>query len=153
MSHAQDSSSPDHLRLPCRTEAATIGQPSYSETLPRTPEAVGQARGLVVLALAVWGLGPLADDATLVVSELTTNAVLHARGEEIRVTVDRLSTTRVRVAVADQSTKVPSRSAPCPYDESGRGLILVNALAHATGTTATPLGKRTWAELDREARR
>ncbi|MDT0411967.1 MULTISPECIES: ATP-binding protein [unclassified Streptomyces] len=149
MSHAQESTSPPPRRRPSRIEVATVGQPSYSERLPRTPEAVGQARRLVTLVLAVWGLSQLTDDAALLVSELATNAVLHARGDEIRVSVDRLSAARVRVSVADESGEAaPRREAGGAYDESGRGLFLVGALARAAGTAVTPLGKRVWAELE-----
>lgn len=52
--------------------------PAYTETLPRVVGSVHRARRLVHLALDVWGLVDAQVDAELVVSELLTNAVLHA---------------------------------------------------------------------------
>lgn len=62
---------------------------------PREPESAATARRSVRVALAVWGLDDRADDGALIVSELVSNAVQHARRESIRLTVDRPGTVRV----------------------------------------------------------
>ncbi|MFB7931590.1 ATP-binding protein [Streptomyces sp. NPDC056039] len=132
------------------TRARPTGCPGYFETLPRRPESVGAARRLVRVALAAWSLDDLADDGVLIVSELVSNAVQHARSRSIRVTVTRPETVRVRIGVVDKSKRLPEVREPRQGDESGRGLALVGALAKDWGTDRLPWGKRVWAELQGE---
>lgn len=128
------------------TETGTL--PAYTETLPRAPESARYARRLVDLALAVWGMGELRDAAEIVVSELLTNAVLHARRASVRVTVTRMSDNRARVSVVDLSRTRPKRRAAGSTEESGRGLEIVDALSHGQwGVDSTRWGKRVWADL------
>ncbi|WP_181785574.1 ATP-binding protein [Streptomyces phytophilus] len=121
--------------------------PRHSKTLAREPESPAIARRLVRAALADWGLEDLADDSTLVVSELVTNAIRHARRESIRVTVERADTACVRVGVVDFSQAHPVRRESALEDDGGRGLALVGELADAWGTEPLPWGKRVWADL------
>ncbi|MEU6523579.1 ATP-binding protein [Streptomyces sp. NPDC046924] len=132
------------------TRARRTGCPGYSETLPRQPESAGVARSLVRAALAVWGLDELADDGALIVSELVSNAVRHARSHSIRVTVTRPGTARVYIGVVDKSRACPEPREPDEEDESGRGLTLVGSLADDWGTDVLPWGKRVWAVLHGE---
>ncbi|MBH5337670.1 ATP-binding protein [Streptomyces pactum] len=89
----------------------------------------------------------LAEDGALIVSELVTNAVRHARRASLRVVIDRPGATRLRIGVVDFSRARPVLGAPGPRDEDGRGLALVAELAAEWGTDALPWGKRVWAEL------
>ncbi|MEU2878388.1 ATP-binding protein, partial [Streptomyces sp. NPDC007070] len=129
-------------------------------TLPGGPLAPGSARALARATLAEWrGRGltvadRLADDVLVVVSELVTNAVVHA-GTDVELIL-RLEpdTGACVVEVADQH---PSRAprdhrAPTPYEppEYGRGLRLVAALAEAWGITYRPGVKTVWARLPAE---
>jgi len=123
------------------------GHPGYSESLPREPESAATARRLVRVALAAWGLDDLADDGALIISELVSNAVQHARRESIRVVIDRLDEACVRLGVVDFSKVRPVRREPDPERESGRGLALVGELAETWGTEPLPWGKQVWAEL------
>lgn len=118
-----------------------------NDRLPPKPSSAAQARTLVRDTLAA---SPLAgtdavDTAVLLVSEVVSNAVLHARtGIEVRVTVHGAV---ARVEVRDGSTVVPSRR---DYDDeasTGRGLELVEILASAWGTGLEPLGKVVWFEV------
>ena len=129
-------------------ETGTGTLPAYTETLPRSPESVRSARRLVDLALDVWGMGAgLRDSAELVVSELVTNAVEHARRDSVRVTVTRLGDDRVQVAVVDLSWKHPEIRPAGADEESGRGLEIVDALSGGRwGVEPLPWGKRVWAE-------
>jgi len=102
---------------------------------------------LVSTACAAWGLGDLAEDAALVVSELVANAVRHARKGTLRVVVERPGADLVRIGVVDFSREHPVPRAHGPEDESGRGLVLVAHLAEDWGTDPLPWGKRVWAEL------
>ncbi|MFC8517485.1 ATP-binding protein [Streptomyces sp. NPDC057257] len=129
------------------TTARPTGHPGYSETLPRKPESAATARRLLCSSLSVWGLDDLADDGAVIVSELVTNAVQHARRESIRVTIERPGEGRVRLGVVDFSKRQPERRNPDSEDERGRGLALVDELAADWGTELLPWGKRVWAEL------
>lgn len=104
------------------------------------------------VALAAWSLDELADDGALIVSELVSNAVRHARSRSLRVTVIRPESVRVRIGVVDKSKRLPEVREPREGAESGRGLALVGALAKDWGTVRLPWGKRVWAELHGEGR-
>lgn len=114
----------------------------------RTPESARDARRLVRDTLKDWGLAHLADQAELVVTELVSNAVRHAKGEGLRVTVDRLPTGRVHLAVLDRDPARPQIRPPTPDGVSGRGLLLVDAMSFAWGVDMLPGGKRVWAVLE-----
>ncbi|MCY0957762.1 ATP-binding protein [Streptomyces sp. H27-H5] len=135
-------------------ESAVPGAPSYTRTLPRLPESARPARLLVSGALDRWSLGGVEDAALLVMSELVSNAVAHARSGSIRVTVTRRADLLVvRLAVVDMSHRLPLPRPAVEDDESGRGLALVAALSDGRwGVDPLRWGKRVWADLavDRE---
>jgi anti-sigma regulatory factor (Ser/Thr protein kinase) len=85
------------------------------------------------------------EDATLVLSELVTNAMVHARaGCTIEVQHhDHL----LRLDVHDLSPAPPIIGSARPHDLGGRGLPLVAAIAQAWGWEPTNSGKRVWADL------
>ncbi|MFG3720387.1 SpoIIE family protein phosphatase [Streptomyces massasporeus] len=133
-------------------------------TLPGSSLAPGAARALVRAALTEWtGLGlpgaehltdRLADDATLVVSELVTNAVVHAGTDvemECRLEGDTPDTAALVVEVSDHHpSRAPRGGEPeTPHDtpEYGRGLRLVGALSEAWGITYRTGRKTVWARL------
>src|SRR4051812_37292864 len=85
------------------------------------------------------------DVATLLVSELVTNVVLHARSRAVVRLI--LSGATLRVEVDDTSTTIPS---PRRYEidaPTGRGPALVAALAAAWGVVPTGGGRTIWFEL------
>ncbi|MFI8006412.1 ATP-binding protein [Streptomyces sp. NPDC086010] len=129
------------------TRPRPTGQPGYSETLPREPESATAARCLARVALSVWGLDHLAQDGALIITELVSNAVLHARREHIRVGIDRPGPALVRLSVVDFSKVPPVCGEPDPEREGGRGLAIVAELAERWGTDPLPYGKRVWADL------
>ena len=97
---------------------------------------------------ALAGMGPgLRQDAELVVSELVTNAVVHAGSGTIRLRV-WLQPGCCRFEVSDCSSALP-----VPYDldvdsRGGRGLRLIEAVGIAWGAVRDPLeGKTVWCEL------
>lgn len=85
--------------------------------------------------------------AWLVVSELFTNTVAHARMDRVRVTVSRVDEHVVRVSVIDCSHAKPQVREARADDESGRGLALVDALSTDWGVDPLRWGKRVWAEV------
>jgi anti-sigma regulatory factor (Ser/Thr protein kinase) len=112
-----------------------------------TLDAPKAARRFVVGTLARWGQNQLADQAALVVSELATNAVIHARSDFIvSVSSQRQA---VRISVRDTSVAPPMQRDSAPTALSGRGLGLVAALASHWGAELLADGKVVWAELPR----
>ncbi|MGW1019281.1 ATP-binding protein [Streptomyces niveus] len=110
------------------------------------PESVGQARSFTSEALADWGLPDRADDVRLCVSELATNALVHgtAPGHGFLVKLDADEDV-VRLEVHDSRRQHPAARHAAGTDTSGRGLILVNALADGWGVEdRTPVGKIVW---------
>ena len=102
--------------------------------LEAQPASVGQARRFVRGLLQEWDLDGLVDTASLLVSELATNAVLHARTPyALRVLRDD---EQVRVDVLDGSLVQPRRRLNSATAATGRGVALVEELASAWGATA-----------------
>ncbi|MDQ8707230.1 ATP-binding protein [Streptomyces sp. LHD-70] len=110
------------------------------------PESVGQARSFTSEALANWGLPDCAEDVRLCVSELATNALVHgtAPGHGFLVKLDADEEV-VRLEVHDSRRQHPEARQAASTDTSGRGLILVDALADRWGVEdRTPFGKIVW---------
>jgi anti-sigma regulatory factor (Ser/Thr protein kinase) len=119
-----------------------------SRSLPRRDDSPRAARHFVSAALQSWGVaGDLLDDAALIVTELTSNALLHARSES-RVTVVLAGTT-LCLAVRDHSTVLPTRRPAGELESSGRGLGMVAAISRRWGADLVDEGKVVWAELAR----
>jgi anti-sigma regulatory factor (Ser/Thr protein kinase) len=115
-------------------------------SLPAQPDSPAAARALIRQTLDTWGIqGPPVDTALVVASELTTNAVLHARSE-FAVSLRRVHG-RVRIEVRDESPQRPTPRQPMPEAISGRGLLLVTALSDSWGVDTHDHGKTTWSEL------
>lgn len=107
--------------------------------------APAEARRFVVGTLRHWGRPDLVDSAALVVSELATNVVLHARSR-FSVTVAAVPPI-VRISVQDGSPDLPTRRAPAATDRSGRGLALVAGISSNWGARWVAGGKVIWADL------
>lgn len=112
-----------------------------SLTLPRGSGAPGAARRFV--RRLAW-VSEQREVVELLVSELVTNAVRHARGD-IEVTIGAIIRGRIRVSIGDGS---PSRPAIRePKLEGGHGLRLVEALADRWGVDQRVGGKTVWFEI------
>jgi len=107
-----------------------------------TGRSVAGARAFVMDALWQHGLNRLAAVASVVTSEVATNAVRHAR-TDFRLAV--LPFPRgVVVEVWDGSATMPARVDPRPHEVSGHGLMLVDALADEWGVRLEEGGKCVW---------
>jgi serine/threonine-protein kinase RsbW len=116
-------------------------------TLPAAANAVRLARRATGNALAAWQLGHLEETAVLLVSELVTNAVLHARDTDVIALELQAAGTWLRIEVQDADPSWPQPRDPADCDESGFGFVLVDSLAGKWGVRETPAGKAVWAEL------
>ncbi|MFB1049108.1 ATP-binding protein [Streptomyces chrestomyceticus] len=116
----------------------------------RTATAVGKARAFILAALPVEQIPQRIDDITLCVSELATNALQHGSPAG-RLFLVRVITngTRLRIEVHDPGESRPLPRSPADDDASGRGLLLVDALADDWGVAPrVGLGKAVWAEFE-----
>lgn len=108
--------------------------------------SVPEARRFVRETLRTWGLEILTEAAVLVVSELATNAVLHARSAfTVRVRLDEAGT--LRVEVLDTSATLPAPRAFSTAATTGRGLAIIEDLVSAWGVERVDGGKAVWVEL------
>jgi len=106
------------------------------------------ARAFVTLHLLDHGMGHLVDDVQLVVSELATNAMVHAQ-TPFKVIL-RAVNASVLLEVQDGSRAGPVLVMARGLDTGGRGVAVVNALSREWGVVATASGgKSVWAEFAR----
>jgi anti-sigma regulatory factor (Ser/Thr protein kinase) len=115
--------------------------------LPPDHTAAARARHYVAATLSEWGCDGAVVDAELLVSELVTNAVLHARSQTT-VTVERDGHGLLRVAVCDASPAPPRLRDYGPESVTGRGMLLVDRIAHRWGVDVSGSGKCVWFEVD-----
>ncbi|MBE1601307.1 serine phosphatase RsbU (regulator of sigma subunit) [Streptomyces stelliscabiei] len=115
------------------------------------PVEAARARAAVREQLYVWGLDALADTTALLVGELVTNAVRHARGRRIEVRLVRGDT--LQCEVYDDDPTLPTLLSAAPTDEFGRGLRVLTTLAREWGTSRAGAGKTVWFELTLPRRR
>ncbi|GAA1241991.1 hypothetical protein GCM10009665_35920 [Kitasatospora nipponensis] len=126
--------------------ARPIG-PDKIATLPLYGDRalVGHARRFARRVLADWDLSALVDQTELLTSELITNAMVHAGAPtQLRLFRNQALT----VEVADVDSHAPRMRRALEDDEGGRGMHLVNELAHRWGSRSTRTGKVVWFELE-----
>lgn len=118
---------------------------------PPTARSVTLARRRTAEVVRGWGHPEVAGDAGLLASELATNAVRHGRvnGRLFQVEV-WVREAVLRVGVTDaRGERVPGAPGGAGDDEeSGRGLLIVGAIAARWDVEPLTVGKTVWAELD-----
>ena len=132
--------------LPPLLDEVASGARSASWQLEPDTSNVATARRLIADVLAAWGCDQLIPDAQLVVTELVTNAIVHAE-TSCHVSL-RLTDGGIRIAVSDGDLN--HQPDPKPFDlerEGGRGLLIVSTLAAAWGIAPGGHGKTVWADL------
>ncbi|EPD57093.1 ATP-binding protein [Streptomyces sp. HGB0020] len=121
---------------------------NFTVQLSPTPRGARLARLLATEQLRTWGL-PL-DPAEHIVAELASNAATHGRvpGRDFRLTLYVVADT-LRIEVTDtRGDRLPQPQLPAADAESGRGLVLVDALADKWGVTPGLSPRKTvWAEV------
>lgn len=126
---------------------------SWRIALPHTAAAVPVARALVRTALAELEHTADSDTAELLTAELVANAVEHTKGDAPIELVVELLPTGCRVEVHDADPEPPGSltrpvaEVPDPWQEHGRGLLLIRALSSSCGHRPTESGKAVWFRL------
>ena len=120
--------------------------------LPHTPSSVSVVRGRLCADLLASGVyEETAEDATVIVSELISNALRHARplpSGDIRVAWFRQGDL-IRLAVSDGGAMTePRRSHPTLSSLGGRGLGIVESLAECWGVRYEDGSTTVWAVLN-----
>lgn len=113
------------LRLPPSTESVPVARRFAREQLRQSPSDV--------------------DTVVLLVSEVVTNAVLHARSEVVLLIQQREDVTRIEVS--DASPVPPRLHHFTAESATGRGLRLLDQLALRWGTDSSGTGKVVWFEV------
>jgi anti-sigma regulatory factor (Ser/Thr protein kinase) len=119
-----------------------------SRHFTQAPSSVPVARQFVADSLSALEPG-VGETAALLVSELATNAVVHASSDFAVTVVYPTSSGRVRVEVVDGVPGQPMPLRPPPTAPHGRGLLLVSSLAQEWGVEGAGrrAGKTIWFEL------
>ncbi len=127
---------------------------SWRIALPHSVAAVPVARALVRTALAEIEHAADCDTAELLTAELVANAVEHTTGDSPIELVVELLPTGCQVEVHDPDPAPPGDltvpdplSEPDPWQEHGRGLLLIRALSSSCGHRPTKSGKAVWFRL------
>lgn len=138
------------------SEISTHAKDFNSFRFSATRHGARVARRAAVRQLAQWGMPyncAVSETVAAIVAELAANAALHGRVRgrafELALAVGD-GVVRVEVSDTRAERRVPtpeSLAAPSPDDESGRGLLIVQALAHAWGVAPRDIGKTVWAEI------
>jgi hypothetical protein len=110
------------------------------------PSAAGPARTLLRRALKEWGLDGRYDSASLILTEMISNAIRSDDVIEVGVSLD--DRRFVHLEVFDTSLEVPARQALDQEAEGGRGLLLIEVLAADWGWRHTPEGKIVYALVE-----
>lgn len=128
--------------------ALPAGRHAWTRVDPSTV-APRKARHFLRDRLEEWGAPrDVVDRAELCLSEVVTNAVLHAR-TPVGVLV-ALDDDRLRVVIEDggRDQRVRRRPVPEPDDVGGRGLMLVDELSSEWGSEQSVQGTRVWFEVE-----
>lgn len=115
---------------------------AFERRLPPRPSSVAEARQLVRALLADSDRADLVETAVLLVSEIVTNALLHA-GTPIDVSAS-MDDHGLRVEVGDGSLHLPMRRNYAPTSGTGRGLRLLEEMVDEWGVSRRRHGKTVW---------
>ena len=113
-------------------------------------DEIARARHFVAHHGQAWGYDDVIEDALVVVSELVTNAIVHAHSDCDLLLKD--ANHILRIEVIDGGHGSPELQRPTTHAEHGRGLLLVSAMCAAWGVDTLSDGRKmVWAELKRAA--
>ncbi|WP_149548007.1 SpoIIE family protein phosphatase [Streptomyces marokkonensis] len=132
---------PDTVRPPVRRTMLTVAQAE--------PERIAVARHQLRELLHDWSSPDQVDSAVLLLSEVLTNVLVHTDADALLLAevTDGGDGRRIRVEVTDAGDDLPHLRRPGELASSGRGLVLVELLAHTWGVDPRGAGKSIWFEL------
>ncbi|MEU9480738.1 ATP-binding protein [Streptomyces sp. NPDC048191] len=135
-----------HRALAAGTEVSIKRDPASTPDRLTEADAAWPARlrRIVRAALKYWRRADLAETVELLTTELLTNALRHGTGPDVGYRLS-LRDDQLLIEVRDGSPAVPELRHATPYDENGRGLFIVDAMADAWGVS--PDGTTTWCSL------
>lgn len=119
--------------------------PTAELRLPPEPSSVGTARHLLRETLERWHLSGLEFAAAQALTEIATNAVIHAR-TDFSVVIE-WDDEVLRVCVHDHSPRLPMPRSYGVDATTGRGLAMVARLCRSWGVESTDDGKQVWFEV------
>lgn len=154
--YAADEPLPMSRPIPASVQTQDDGtELDWRVSFPGVPAIVAVARQL---ARATHESSPRLDDIELVTSELVTNAIRHTpsgrAGSLLTLRIrGRAGWTRIEVGdLGSASWAEPAgRAQTAEYEECGRGLLIVNALADRAGHESVAGGQVSWAEIHWDA--
>lgn len=113
------------------------------------PERVAEARQHLRELLHDWCSPDQVDSAVLLLSEMLTNVLVHTDTAALLVAevAGGREGRRMRIEVTDAGDALPHRRTPGELASSGRGLLLIELLAHTWGVDPRGEGKSIWFEL------
>src|SRR5947209_2756867 len=142
---APSGSEDDIAILIARVSADTV-QRTAALDVPAEMAALREGRHFASTTLRDWNLPEgVIEDATLIVSELLTNAMVHGRAPirlRLRVTPDELA-----IEVDDAASAMPRKLRATTDDIHGRGLAIVAEMSTRWAARADGYGKTVWSTL------
>ncbi|OSP42202.1 MULTISPECIES: SpoIIE family protein phosphatase [unclassified Streptomyces] len=131
----------DTVEPPVRRTALTVAQAE--------PERVSVARQQLRELLHDWSSPDQVDSAVLLLSEMLTNVLVHTDTDALLLAevTGGGDGRRMRVEVTDAGDDLPHMRRPGELASSGRGLVLIELLAHTWGVDPRGRGKSIWFEL------
>lgn len=114
-------------------------------TLPAELSSIADARRFLRSTMIAWAVGDYDLAGPQVLTELATNAALHARSAyTVHLVLERGA---LLVEVTDSSPALPHHRHYGPDATTGRGIALVEALGTAWGVESSPTGKTVWCRV------
>jgi anti-sigma regulatory factor (Ser/Thr protein kinase) len=147
--HSDVASLPSGIR---EVESETFsGSDEFARLFVPVPAVVREVRGFVRDVFRAWGEEACTPEAEIIVAELATNAVVHARSP-FRVAISRTKS-EIKLSVRDASTVPPEQPAGNlgvrEGRAGGRGISMVASLSLTWDTHPEPDGKTIWATMTR----
>jgi anti-sigma regulatory factor (Ser/Thr protein kinase) len=132
----------DPGHIPSNYWAYDASVPSAQESFPPELSSVTEARRFLRRALDTWDAQGWEWSASQVLTELSTNAVIHARTAfEVELDFDG---TVLKICVADGSPRLPVQRSYSDQATTGRGVSVIGTLAHSWGVETRANGKTVW---------
>jgi hypothetical protein len=120
-----------------------VDEDRVAVTLPASGTSPRESRRFVAKQLELWGLSQCTDALVLLVSELVTNALLHAR-TDMTVSMARGANSTILLEVTDGSPALPAQRRYSQFAGTGRGLNMVATMSAGWGVRVEGQGKTVW---------